>query len=184
MNGLGTIDVTKLIDKYYPDDNKLKHILVEHSRQVAQRALQVAEKHPELNLDPSLLYAGSMLHDIGIFKTNAPGICCTGTEPYLMHGSIGARLLRQEGLETLARICERHTGAGLSKDDIRRQHLPLPEHDLLPETLEEKVICYADKFYSKSDLNRVKTSGQVYQSLRKFGEEGAARFLEWDRMFR
>ena len=176
-------EVKRLIDKYYPEDNELKRILIEHSRQVAQRALQVAEEHPELNLDRSLLYAGGMLHDIGIFKTYAPDIYCVGTEPYIMHGSIGARLLRNEGQESLARICERHTGAGLSREDIRRLRLPLPEQDLFPETLEEKVICYADKFYSKSDLNRVKTSEQAYQSLRKCGEEGARRFLEWDPMF-
>ena len=180
---MDSLEVNKLIDKYYPENNELKHILVEHSRQVAQRALQVAEKHPELNLDRSLLYAGGMLHDIGIFKTHAPDIYCVGSEPYLMHGSIGARLLRKEGLESLARICERHTGAGLSREDIHRLHLPLPWQDLFPETLEEKAICYADKFYSKSDLNRVKTSEQAYQSLRKFGEEGARRFMEWDKMF-
>lgn len=176
-------EVNKLIDKYYPDNNELKHILVEHSSQVAQRALQVAEKHPELNLDCSLLYAGGMLHDIGIFKTHAPDICCMGSEPYIMHGSIGARLLRNEGQESLARICERHTGVGLSREDFRELHLPQPEQDLFPETLEEKVICYADKFYSKSNLNRVKTPEQAYQSLQKFGEEGAQRFWEWHKMF-
>ncbi len=43
-------------------------------------------------------------------------------------------------LEPIARICERHTGAGLTIDDIRRQALPLPLKDLLPETVEEKLV--------------------------------------------
>lgn len=178
------MDIQALIDKYYPEDNELRRMFLTHSRQVAERALQVAERHPELGLDKILLYEGGMLHDIGIFMTDAPGIHCHGSEPYLLHGTIGAQLLRGEGLPQLARMCERHTGAGLTCEDIRRQHLPLPERDLLPETLEEKVVCYADKFYSKSNLERTKTPEQAFQSLRKFGEEGAQRFLEWDRQFR
>ena len=40
-----------LIDKYYPEENELKHILLTHSRSVADKALAMARNHPELNLD-------------------------------------------------------------------------------------------------------------------------------------
>lgn len=40
-----------LIDKYYPQDNELKHILLVHSRSVADKALWIAARHPELKLD-------------------------------------------------------------------------------------------------------------------------------------
>ena len=124
-----------------------------------------------------------MLHDIGIFKCYAAGIQCFGTEPYICHGRIGAELLRLEGFPRHARVCERHTGAGITKAQIIAQNLPLPQQDFLPETMEEKVICYADKFFSKTHLDREKTIEQVEKSLSKFGEEGVLRFREWEKCF-
>ena len=60
---------------------------------------------------------------------------------------------------------------------------PIPAQDFLPETLEERLICYADKFYSKSHLDRVKTPEQAERSLSKFGQEGVARFRQWRQLF-
>ncbi len=124
-----------------------------------------------------------MLHDIGIFKCDAAGIQCFGTEPYICHGRIGAELLRSEGFPRHARVCERHTGAGITKAQIIAQNLPLPQQDFLPETMEEKVICYADKFFSKTHLDREKTIEQAEKSLSKFGDEGVLRFREWEKSF-
>lgn len=124
-----------------------------------------------------------MLHDIGIFKCDAAGIQCFGTEPYICHGRIGAELLRSEGFPRHARVCERHTGAGITKAQIIAQNLPLPQQDFLPETMEEKVICYADKFFSKTHIDREKTIEQAEKSLSKFGDEGVLRFREWEKCF-
>ena len=124
-----------------------------------------------------------MLHDIGIFKCDAAGIQCFGTEPYICHGRIGAELLRSEGFPRHARVCERHTGAGITKAQVIAQNLPLPQQDFLPETMEEKVICYADKFFSKTHLDREKTIEQAEKSLLKFGDEGVLRFREWEKCF-
>ena len=124
-----------------------------------------------------------MLHDIGIFRCDAAGIQCFGTEPYICHGRIGAELLRSEGFPRHARVCERHTGAGITKAQIIVQNLPLPQQDFLPETMEEKVICYADKFFSKTHLDREKTIEQAEKSLSKFGDEGVLRFREWEKCF-
>lgn len=124
-----------------------------------------------------------MLHDIGIFKCDAAGIQCFGTEPYICHGRIGAELLRSEGFPRHARVCERHTGTGITKAQIIAQNLPLPQQDFLPETMEEKVICYADKFFSKTHLDREKTIEQAEKSLSKFGDEGVLRFREWEKCF-
>ena len=63
-----------IINKYYPEDNALKHILITHSRAVALRALRAIAKHPELNIDATFVEEAAMLHDIGIFLCNAPGI--------------------------------------------------------------------------------------------------------------
>lgn len=176
-------DWKKIIDKYYSGDGDLRTILIIHSQSVARKALQIVSLHPELNLDREFIEEAAMLHDIGIIKTDAPGIKCFGTEPYICHGILGAEMLRQEGLPRHARVCERHTGAGLSLNEIVSQNLPLPNQDFLPETLEEQVICYADKFFSKTHLDREKSVEKAEKSIAKFGEEGLARFKQWEKMF-
>ena len=179
-----TMDYNFIIDKYCKDNNELRDILVNHSRAVAEKALAIADAHPELGLDRQFILEAAMVHDIGIVMTDAPGIKCFGTEPYIRHGICGAEIMRAEGYPRHARVCERHTGAGLSKAEIEAQNLPLPRVDLLPETLEEKVICYADKFFSKTRLDREKTIEQAERSVAKHGDEGLKRFKEMERLFR
>ena len=108
------MDPLKIIDKYYPEENELKHILLVHSKDVANKALDMARKHPELGLDLNFIEEAAMLHDIGIFLTDASGICCFGSHPYICHGYLGAELVAAEGYPRHARVCERHTGAGLT----------------------------------------------------------------------
>ena len=168
-------DYQQIIDKYYPEDNELKRILMVHSRKVADKSLEVAKKHPELHLDIEFLEEAAMLHDLGIFLTNAPGIQC--------FGSIGAEILRKEGWPCHALVCERHTGAGLTLKQIEEQNLPVPHRELLPVSMEEQVICYADKFFSKTRPEIEKTPEQAINSLAKFGPEGVERFQEWLRRF-
>ena len=196
------MDYLALLHRYYPEDNALRRMLLHHSRQVCARALQIVERHPELGANRNLVEAGAMLHDIGIFLTDAPGIHCHGTAHYILHGSLGAQLLRNEAeqlkkekqqaiqlqeelhfYEALARICERHTGTGLTRQTIIERGLPDPQQDLLPETIEEQIICYADKFYSKSHLERERTIPQTLQSLEKFGDEGVEKFRHWTELF-
>lgn len=172
-----------IIDKYYNEDAALRRILIAHSTAVADKALALAHRHSELAIDETFVYEAAMLHDIGIIRCDAPGILCHGTEPYICHGMMGAEMLRAEGLPRHARVCERHTGAGITAEEVRQQQLPLPERDFLPETLEECLICYADKFFSKTKLDREKTIEQAIRSLEKFGAAGVARFLKWKEMF-
>lgn len=172
-----------VINKYYADNEALRKLLIFHSQQVTQRALAIVRNRPELNLDAAFVEQAAMLHDIGIFMTDAPGIHCYGTEPYLMHGYLGAQLMRKEGLERVARVCERHTGTGLTPEVIAQRNLPLPQGDYRPETLEEKVICYADKFYSKSHPERVRSLKDTAKSLEKFGHQGVEIFWSWAQLF-
>ena len=141
------MDYQSIIDKYYPSESELRRILLTHSRQVADRCLQIAKKHPELPLDVEFLEEAAMLHDIGIYRCNAPSIQCFGTEPYICHGYIGGQILREEGFVRHALVCERHTGTRLTKQQIETQNLPLPpDRSYETDTMEEQVICYADKF--------------------------------------
>ncbi|RRD80204.1 HDIG domain-containing protein [Alloprevotella sp. OH1205_COT-284] len=172
-----------LIPKYYPQDNELRRLLLRHSRQVAERAVAIIDRHPELGADRHFVYEAAMLHDIGIFLTHAPRIHCHGQAAYLQHGWLGAELMRREGFPDFARVCERHTGTGLTRQQIEEQQLALPLQDFLPETIEEIIVCYADKFYSKSHIDRECTVEQAAQSLLRFGEEGVEKFLGWAAMF-
>ncbi len=179
------MDYNKIINKYYEEENALKRILLIHSRCVAQKALLICDKHSELNLDRQFVEEAAMLHDIGMCRTDAPGIYCHGAEPYILHGILGRRMLDSMGLYRHGRVCERHTGAGITAAEIVSQHLPIvPPRDLLPESLEEKVICYADKFFSKSHLDDAPRSiERTRQSLAKFGGDTLARFDDMVALF-
>lgn len=173
----------EIIHRYCKDNSALENVLLKHSSDVAKRALGIAEKHPEFEIDKEFLYEAAMLHDIGILYVDAPAIYCYGTEPYIKHGLLGAELLRKEGLPAHARVAERHTGTGLTRVEILKQSLPLPPADYVPETLEEQIICYADKFYSKTRLTEEKTYEAALASLCKFGEAGLTVFEEWKLRF-
>ena len=198
------IDYQGIIDYYYPEAKvpELRHILLKHSEAVARKAVEIVDAHPEFGADRDFVFAAAMLHDIGIIRCDAPGIFCYGSEPYLKHGVIGATLVQgftvhssqftvhssssvatpitgEQARSTvnvpvdyakrIGRACARHTGTGLP--------------GLEPETWEEKIICYADKFFSKTKLDREKTYEEARQSLMKFGEEGVRKFEEWHRLF-
>lgn len=191
MNGDkgGIVDPIDVIKYFYPQDTEMRKLLIWHSEQVRDKALQIAKYNKKMDLDKDVLINGSMLHDIGIGKCRAQDIYCQGTEPYIRHGILGAEMLREYGrehgldLEVYARICERHTGSGLTADEIRSGSLPLPVRDYLPETPEEKIICLADKFYSKSGDMKEKSFEKVLRSQEKFGKDPAERFFALCREF-
>ena len=166
----------QLIDKYYPAGTLRRDIYMRHCTSVAREAIDIAHRYG-LQLSDSEITEAAMLHDIGIFLTHAPSIGCEGTEPYIRHGLLGAELLRKENFpERDARVAELHTGAGLSVTEIQQQQLPLPARDFLPETLLEKLICYADKFYSKGNDMKRKPLDKVMAGMKKFGPETEKRF--------
>lgn len=179
------IDTIGIIERFYEKDTPLYNLLIKHSSQVAQLAKQLALKQVEryVPVDVEFIVEAAMLHDIGIIGTNAPGIYCYGTEPYICHGVIGRRMLDEIGLYRHALVCERHTGAGLSLKDIETQNLPLPHRDLLPLSLEEKIVCYADKFYSKSHVGPARHLDVTRSKLFKFGEDTVNRFDEMVELF-
>jgi len=169
-----------IIDEYYPAGSRLRDIYMRHCRQVADKAIALARAR-ELRLDENEIEAAAMLHDIGIFATDAPSIECHGDEPYIRHGLIGGELLRKEGAaEEYARVAERHTGAGLTAEEIRSQGLPLPAIDLCPQSLLEKLICYADKFFSKSGSMEEKPYDKVVTGIGKFGPDSLRRFRQME----
>jgi len=171
-----------IINEFYRPGSDLHTVLVEHSRQVADKSLEIAKGLDHLNPDLGFIETAAMLHDIGIFKTSAPAIGCHGDRPYICHGYLGRELLDRLGLpKALGRVAERHTGAGITLDNILKAKLPLPPRDMVPTTLEEKIICCADKYFSKSPGNRdtVMTRDRIITELHRINPGHAQRFSDW-----
>jgi len=179
------LDTEKLLKKYYCNNDKAYELLIRHSMQVRDFALEILDKHSGLDfVDNGFVSEAAMLHDIGIFLCDAPGIYCYGIHTYIEHGYLGADLLRKEGLPKHALVCERHTGSGLSLETIIKNNYPLPQRNMLPISVEEKLICYADKFFSKSKLGTMFTTERIREKLLRFGNEEVERFDAMHEMFK
>ena len=173
----------KIIEKYYDNRTEVYQLLIKHSRSVSDKALSIARSHPEMELDHAFIEEAAMLHDIGIFLCNAPSIGCHGTFDYVCHGYLGADLLRKEGYPRHALVCERHTGTGISLQMILEKNLPLPHKDFIPVSLEEQLICFADKFFSKTKPGKEKEIVKIQSSLQKHGEDTVLCFNRWCKLF-
>lgn len=178
-------EISEIIDFYYKDNPKAKEILITHSEMVMLKCISIIEKHPELNADRETLIDAALLHDIGIIKTDAPKIECFGSYPYLMHGVLGRKIIEQSNLKHLAMFAERHTGTGISKEDIIENNLPLPQRDMIPITIEEQILCFADLFYSKGKgkLRDEKSVEKIRAGLLKFGQSNVDKFDSWCNIF-
>jgi len=169
-----------LLAKYF--DPPALAIILEHSRNVARKALEIAANSPLAGqLDTVFIEEAALLHDIGVSQTDAPGLGCHGSEPYIRHGILGRSLLEKEGLPRHALVSERHIGVGLTITDIRQQNLPLPLRDMIPTSPEERIVAAADLFYSKKEnaLSAEKSIEQIRYDLGKFGADKVTVFEGW-----
>ncbi len=175
-----------LLDKYYPSDDPAREILFAHSRAVAAKALTIAgHLTSPRKIDFLFIEEAAILHDIGIRFVHAPKIGCHGLLPYIAHGYKGRELLESEGLPKLALVCERHIGVGISAEEIIARHLPLPIRDMIPVTIEERIIAYSDLFFSKGELElaQEKELHCVRESVARFGTRDLATFDQWHTLF-
>ncbi len=173
------MDPLDIIYTYYPPDDPLTGLLIQHSEQVRDKALSIARAAPRLDLDLEFIGQAAMLHDIGIFETHSPKILCQGDQPYICHGVIGRDLLERQGLTKHALVCERHVGVGISRQDILTHNMPLPPRDMLPLSIEEIIISYADEFYSKTNGGQEHSFETVISGIRRYGREKVNRFMKW-----
>jgi uncharacterized protein len=180
------MDPIKIIQKYYDKESQLYKDLVNHSIAVTNKAIEIAKKVPELHPDLKFIKEAAMLHDIGIYLTHAPKIGCNGKEHYMIHGYLGKQILEKEGYPKHALVCERHVGTGLSVEDIDRENIPIPRKNYFPQTIEEEIISFADKFYSKgqTDPSKEKTIEEIRKGLEKFGKERVDVFDSWLKKFK
>ena len=130
-------------------------IIVRHCRVVTRVALTLAVglQNAGREVDLDVVRAAALLHDIGRTVTLTVG-----------HGLEGSKLLEREGIDDrVAQAVRRHVGAGLSKEEAKA--LGLPDHDYIPHTLEERIVCFADKMVGS---DRVQPFGEeVSRFVRK-----------------
>ena len=179
------MDSLKIIEKYFAPGSLALEILVEHSTVVMEMALTIAGRVGHLKPDLMFIREAAMVHDIGIVFVSEPRIGCYGHYPYICHGYLGRELLEKEGFPLHALVCERHVGTGLSRKDIDVQKLPLPKRDMRPLSLEEKIICYADKFFSKrkGDEKKKRPIADIRRELETFGTDTLKAFDEMHELF-
>lgn len=182
---MGDIEYFKIIQKYIPADSPTYPIYITHVTLVTKKALDIARKLGLTERQLQFIEEAGMLHDIGIVKISDEEISCTGDLPYIAHGVEGRKILEAEGLPEHALICERHTGVGIFKDEIIARNLPLPEHDMLAVSTEEKIVSYADLFFTK-DPKRIwyeRTIEEAKGTIEKFGQKYVDIFEEWQKEF-
>jgi uncharacterized protein len=174
----------EILEEFYEPGTKLHGILVTHGHRVAEKALAGAKKVAHLNPDLQFIREAAMLHDIAVFMTALPKLGCYGMHPYVCHGILGRNLLEEKGLFLHALVCERHVGVGFTVEDILKQGLPLPLREMCPISIEEKLITYADKFFSKTaDTDAPNSVEKICAKLERFGPEKVAIFREWMELF-
>ena len=148
---------------------------------------EIAQFSAKQGFPMEIITNGTMISDYAdLLRTLFKTVYISVDGPEKIHDAIrgtGVFSKVKEGLEMFARVCERHTGTGITKEDIIRQNLPLELKDYSPVTLEEKLICYADKFFSKTNLDKARTKEEVVKSMAKFGEESTRRIKALEALF-
>lgn len=181
---LPDLDPIALLTQVYPVGSPTREILLRHGQQVADKALALLDQAAWLDADREFVYQAAMLHDIGICRTRSPKLGCAGSLPYVCHGVEGRAILDGLGFPGHALVCERHVGVGIRADEIAAQDIPLPVRDMLPVSIEERLICYADKFYSKTGRGmHEKRIDKIVSGLKRYGGQMAERFLTLHRFF-
>jgi uncharacterized protein (TIGR00295 family) len=139
------------LHKKYGSNNRI----VEHCRAVAKVARVVAGEFERLGkpVDSQVVLAGALLHDIGRTRVQT-----------VRHGLEGSQMLEKEGVDIrVVEAVRRHIGAGISTDEAKA--LGLPNFDYVPRTLEERIVCFADKMV---DADRVRPfDAEVERFVRK-----------------
>ena len=176
------MDAIRLLEKYYPPGTLGHRTLLRHSLGVAALATRIARRlSGTTEVDVEFVEEAALLHDIGILHTDAPEIGCHGSLPYLAHAYKGREMLEAEGLPRHALVCDRHVGIGLSAAEIVEKQFPLPHRDMLPVSLEEQIVTYADLFFSKSpkEQDRLRPVEKVRRKLAGYGPEKVVVFDAW-----
>ncbi len=161
----------------------LWQIFFVHSVLVTQFSLQIADKMGLDEQTKKFIEEAAMLHDIGIGEVSMNKENPQNKPPYIQHGLFGQKILEELGYPAHAAVCRNHIGVGLSKEIILRNKLPLPCEDMMPCTLPEEIITYADLFFSKSDIYYKRTFAEVEAKIGTYGGDQLEKLRELHKKF-
>ena len=180
------VNYIQIINKYIKPDSPLYQLYIIHAVLVTAKAIKIGRKLKLSKEKLRFIEEASMLHDIGIVNVKSKELGCHGKAPYVCHSLEGEKILKSEGLPKHALIARSHIGVGIKAEEIKKKKLPLPQQDITPKTMEEKIISYADLFYSKSPerLWNQKKPDEVRKVLRKWGKDKVKVFNQWHKLFK
>lgn len=174
-------EIYHLLRKYAPNDEYYE-LIKTHGEIVAEIGLECA-KNTDKDVDIGILEAACLLHDIGSYPfVGANNFSKDFKKNYPGHAIFGAKILHDEGVdERIWKAVETHVLLGLSAAEIRSKKLALPYKDYFPETVEGRILCYADRFHSKHPIFH--TYNSFHENLNYNLPEQAAKMAEWSREF-
>ena len=160
-----------LLEKYGSDSMSYRYV-VAHCIAVQKLSMEWAAKIKKngYDVDIDFVNTASLLHDIGRFSYGA------GSQNMIKHGIQGGKILRKEGYPRHAELVERHVGAGITKADVRKQKLPIPEKNYIPKTIEDKIVACADNLIDGSEVITIKEAAKEFEE--KLGKPYAERVLK------
>jgi uncharacterized protein len=129
--------------------------VMNHTKMVVKKALEIGKKLRDkgFNVNLELIEIGAYLHDIGRSVTHG-----------VDHAVESGRILRSLGFqEPVIRLVERHIGAGITVEEAEK--LGLPKRSFIPETLEERILAYADKFFESKLIFKTVNGEQVVERI-------------------
>ncbi|MEX2683739.1 MAG: HDIG domain-containing metalloprotein [Candidatus Sigynarchaeota archaeon] len=130
-------EILDLMSKWGLPDGIKDHCIV--VKDIAMEFVRkINERDPNVKIDARVVEAGALLHDIGRIKSHG-----------LDHGYRGYQVLMDAKVdERVARCALVHVLGGFTVDDIKRE-FPGNAKDinvsLMPQSIEEKIVCFADK---------------------------------------
>ena len=129
--------------------------VISHIEKVTEKALEIGLKLKKkgYRVDMDLLETGSYLHDIGRSVTFG-----------VRHAVESSKIARELGFkEPIIRLIERHVGAGITSEEA--EALGLPKRKFIPQTLEEKILAYADKFLESNFVFKTIDGEQIVERI-------------------
>ena len=179
------INYFEIIHKYIPPESPVYEIYIPHVTLVTAKALKIAKRLGLSRERQIFIEEAAMLHDIGIVKVKRYSPSDDSDLPYICHAPAGREILEREGLPFHALVAERHIGVGITRKEILHNQYPLPLRDLIPESIEEKLISYADLFFSKTPerLWIEKSVEDVEIRVARYGKKKAKIFRRWVELF-
>jgi uncharacterized protein len=123
-------------------------------------------KRAGVDIDEKSILRGAILHDIGRSKEHS-----------VRHGFLGGEILRKDGYDRkVIKIVENHVGGGIDKQDCAK--LGLPERDFIPTSLEEKIVCLADKYVEDNQIKPLQETISKFDKILGEGNKANKRILK------